>query len=57
MTTEWILRLRKLLHEVPVQLSVELGTTTLMGSDLMNIEVGDIIMLDNDVNKPLFVES
>jgi flagellar motor switch protein FliM len=53
---EWILRLRRLLHEVPVELCVELGSATLKGSELMNIEVGDIIMLDNDYNRPLLVK-
>jgi flagellar motor switch protein FliM len=53
---EWILRLKRLLHEVPVELSVELGSATLKGSELMNVEVGDIIMLDNDSNRPLLVK-
>ena len=53
---EWILRLRKLLHDVPVGLAVELGNTSLKGSELMNIEIGDIIMLDNDVNRPLLAK-
>jgi len=50
---QWILRLRKLLHDVPVELTVELGSTCLKGSELMNMEIGDIIMLDNDVSRPL----
>lgn len=53
---DWILRLRKLLHDVPVDLSVELGSSTIMGSELINMEVGDVIMLDNDFNKPLVVK-
>lgn len=53
---EWIGRLRRLLHEVPVEIGVELGTTSLKGSELMNMEVGDVIMLDNDVGKPLIVK-
>jgi flagellar motor switch protein FliM len=53
---EWISRLRRLLHEVPVEISVELGTTSLKGSELMNMEIGDVIMLDNDVSKPLVVK-
>jgi flagellar motor switch protein FliM len=53
---EWILRLRRLLHEVQVELSVELGSATLKGSELMNMEIGDVIMLDNDFNKPLLVK-
>jgi flagellar motor switch protein FliM len=50
---EWIVRLRKLLHDVPVELSVELGSTFLKGSELMNMEIGDIIMLDSDANMPI----
>jgi len=53
---EWIVRLRRLLHEVPVELSVELGSTYLKGSELMNMEVGDIIMLDSDANMPLLAK-
>ncbi len=53
---EWILRLRRLLHDVPVQLSVELGNTCLKGAELMNMEIGDVIMLDNDVNRPLLAK-
>ncbi len=54
--TEWISRLKRLLHEVPVDLSVELGSSTIKGSELMNMEVGDVIMLDNDFNKPIVVK-
>jgi flagellar motor switch protein FliM len=50
---EWIVRLKKLLHDVPVELSVELGTTELKGAELMNMEIGDIIMLDSDANMPI----
>ena len=54
---EWIVRLRKLLHDVPVELSRRTGhAPTLKGSELMNMEIGDIIMLDNDVNRPLLAK-
>jgi flagellar motor switch protein FliM len=53
---QWILRLRKLLHDVPVELSVELGSTRLKGSELMNMEIGDIIMLDNDAKSTLLAK-
>ncbi len=53
---EWIVRLRKLLHDVPVELCVELGNTSLKGAELMNMEIGDIIMLDSDVNMPLWAK-
>jgi len=50
---DWIIRLRRLLHEVPVELTVELGRSSLMGSELMNMEVGDVVMLDSDAGKPI----
>jgi flagellar motor switch protein FliM len=53
---EWVLRLRKLLLDVPVEVSVELGATSLKGSELMNMEIGDVIVLNNDANKPLLVK-
>ncbi|MHC1725536.1 MAG: flagellar motor switch protein FliM [Syntrophobacteraceae bacterium] len=53
--TEWIVRLKKLLHAVPVEVAVELGRTELKGAELMSMEIGDVIMLDNDVNEPITV--
>jgi flagellar motor switch protein FliM len=53
---EWILRLKKLLHDVPVELAVELGSTSIKGSELMNMEIGDVIVLDNDASRPLLVK-
>jgi flagellar motor switch protein FliM len=52
----WIARLRKLLREVPVEVAVELGTASLKGSELMSMEIGDIIMLGSDAGKPLIVK-
>jgi flagellar motor switch protein FliM len=48
--------MKKLLHDVQVELTVELGSASIQGSDLMNIEIGDVIMLDNEADKPLFVK-
>ncbi|MGD0397817.1 MAG: flagellar motor switch protein FliM [Syntrophobacteraceae bacterium] len=53
---QWISRMKKLLHDVQVELTVELGSASIQGSDLMNIEIGDVIMLDNEADKPLFVK-
>lgn len=53
---QWILRLRKQLGDVPVELTLELGSATLKGGELMNMEVGDVIVLDNDVSKPMVVK-
>jgi len=52
----WILRLRKLLLDVPVELSVELGATSLKGSELINMEIGDVIVLNNEAGRPLKVK-
>lgn len=53
---EWANRFRKRLHDVGVEVLVELGHTTITGQDLLSIEVGDVIMLDHDVNDPLEVK-
>ncbi|MFZ2445923.1 MAG: flagellar motor switch protein FliM [Syntrophobacteraceae bacterium] len=54
--SEWAGRMRKRLHEVTVEVMVELGKTHLKGSELLDMEVGDVIMLQNDVKKPLTVK-
>ncbi len=51
----WTERMRKRLAEVPVEVHVELGRTHLKGSELLSMELGDVIMLENDVMKPLTV--
>lgn len=50
---EWLERLRRRLHDIDVELLVELGRTSLTGRELLNLEVGDVIMLDQEVNSPL----
>jgi flagellar motor switch protein FliM len=52
----WTARMRKRLGEVPVDVSVEMGKAFLKGSELLNMEIGDIIMLDTDPQKPLVVK-
>ncbi|NLI81077.1 MAG: flagellar motor switch protein FliM [Deltaproteobacteria bacterium] len=52
---EWLARLKRRLHEIQVELLVELGRSTITGRDLMNLEVGDVIMLDQEVSDPLVV--
>lgn len=52
---EWSNRFRKRLHEVPVEMLVELGKSTIKGKELLNLEVGDVLMLEHDVNDPLTV--
>lgn len=53
---EWIARLQKQLREVSVEITVDFGKTTLKGSELLNMEVGDVIMLENDMSSPLTVK-
>ncbi len=53
---EWILRLRKLIGEVPVNVTAQLGSTFLRGEDLMNMEIGDVILLDNDAARPICIK-
>ncbi|MGC9196525.1 MAG: flagellar motor switch protein FliM [Syntrophobacteraceae bacterium] len=52
----WILRLKKLIGDVSVNVTAELGNTQLRGEDLMNMEVGDVILLDNDAASPICVK-
>jgi flagellar motor switch protein FliM len=53
--TEWINRVKKQLTDVEVELVVELGKSKIKGNDLLQIAVGDTIMLDQDVQDPLLV--
>ncbi|NPA95819.1 MAG: flagellar motor switch protein FliM [Thermodesulfobacteria bacterium] len=46
----WRKALLKNLLEVPVELEVPLGTAELTGSDILDLEVGDIIQLDTRVD-------
>ena len=51
----WVARMKKRLYEVPVEILVEFGRTHLKGSELLNMEIGDVIMLDSDLAQPLTV--
>lgn len=53
---EWAARFKKRLTDIPVEVLVELGRTTLKGRELLSIEVGDVVTLDHDVNEPLTVK-
>ncbi len=52
----WIERLKKRLRQVDVNLLVELGRTNVKGRDLLQLEVGDILVLNQDVDSPLTVK-
>ena len=49
----WVSDLREQLCNTSIELSVLLGNTQLAVRDLVNLEEGDIIVLDNDFRKPL----
>lgn len=51
----WTRRFIRRLREIPVQICVHLGRTEIKGQDLLRLEKGDIIVLDQDVNHPLTV--
>ncbi len=44
--TTWMGRFKERLHEVPVNISVELGRTEILGRDLLGLEKGDVLVLD-----------
>ncbi|MGD9506684.1 MAG: flagellar motor switch protein FliM [Syntrophobacteraceae bacterium] len=54
--TEWMDRFRARLHEVEVELLVELGRATIRGRDVLQLDVGDVLMLEHDVADPLLVK-
>ncbi len=49
----WTRRFIRRLYEIPVQFCVVLGRTEIKGQDLLRLEKGDVIVLDQDVNHPL----
>ena len=53
---EWIERMRKRLHEVEVDILIELGKSMVKGHDLLHLEPGDVLMLNQDMNEPLIVK-
>lgn len=53
---EWINRFIGQVRRASVNLAVELGNTMITGQDLVNLKVGDVIMLDQDVSEPITVK-
>lgn len=53
--TAWINRFIERVREAEVNMNVELGRTMVTGEDVMNLTVGDVIMLQHDVREPLTV--
>ncbi len=52
----WVARLKERLMETSVEMVVRFGNAKLSGRQLMNLEVGDIIMLDTDTDDLLEAE-
>lgn len=53
---EWIERLKRRMKEVEVGVLVELGKTFVKGRDLLNLEEGDILLLNQEVGETLTVK-
>ncbi|MCX7823006.1 MAG: flagellar motor switch protein FliM [Syntrophobacterales bacterium] len=51
----WIRRLKKRISEISVQVVAELGRTQIRSKDLLNLEKGDILVLNQDVGKPIVI--
>lgn len=52
----WVKRLREKLENADVEILVELGKTILKSSELINLKLGDVIQLDNDVSDELMLK-
>jgi len=49
----WVSRFKERLMEVPVKVNVILGHTEITGRQLLNLEIGDILLLDTDEDELL----
>ena len=52
---QWIERLKERIREVKVGLVMELGKTTITGRDLLQLDIGDVLVLNQDIENPLTV--
>lgn len=52
----WVKRLHVELMETELEAAVELGTATITPSEFMELRVGSVLMLGNDVSDPLLVK-
>ena len=52
----WLSRFKERMLEVPVELVVPLGRTSITGRQLLNLDIGDILLLDTDTEQPLEVK-
>lgn len=51
----WLSRFKERLLEIPVEMIVPLGHTSITGRQLLNMDVGDILLLDSDTDQTLKV--
>lgn len=51
----WLKRLKKRICEVEVEIVAELGKTHITGEELIQLDVGDVLVLDQDVDSPINV--
>ncbi len=51
----WMRRLKKRVGEISVRIVVELGRTKIRPQELLRLEKGDVLLLNQDVNKPIVV--
>ena len=54
--TAWINRFIERVREAEVNMQIELGRTMITGEDIMNLAIGDVIVLKHDVKEPLEVK-
>jgi len=52
----WIARFKERLLETPVEMVIELGQSQITGRQLLNLEIGDILLLDTDTEELLEAE-
>ncbi|GAB6175614.1 flagellar motor switch protein FliM [Desulfobaculum senezii] len=52
----WIARFKERLLETPVEMVIELGQTKITGRQLLNLDVGDILLLNTDTEELLTAE-
>ena len=57
MDKTWSNKLKSGLNRTDVNLSVDLGGTTLSVKDFLNLRQGDIIVLENDAEKALLAKA
>ncbi|RJR40856.1 MAG: flagellar motor switch protein FliM, partial [Deltaproteobacteria bacterium] len=56
MDSRWTARIHEQLHDMSVNVVVELASTMMNASDVLNLSVGDIITFDKKVTEPLLAK-